>query len=269
MSFEVIRAGELEYLQSALLREPGVVHCFSTRYGGVSEGHLAALNLGIHRGDKPENVRENYRILGQAVGFRPEELVFTKQVHSDIVVPVGRKDCGAGLEREVTQPRDGLMTNEPHVAVIAFSADCTPVLLLDPVRRVVSAVHAGWRGTAAGIVYRAVEQMRQRYGCRPEDIRAAIGPCIGACCFETHRDVPDAMVSALGPVALSAITPCGEKYQVDLKQLNAIWLRQAGVRRIDICPLCTACQPERFWSHRRVGNERGSLAAIIMLQTTP
>ena len=136
MSFEVIRAGELEYLQSALLREPGVVHCFSTRYGGVSEGHLAALNLGIHRGDKPENVRENYRILGQAVGFRPEELVFTKQVHSDIVVPVGRNDCGAGLEREVTQPRDGLMTNETHVAVIAFSADCTPVLLLDPVRRV-------------------------------------------------------------------------------------------------------------------------------------
>lgn len=180
MSFEVIRAGELEYLQSALLREPGVVHCFSTRYGGVSEGHLAALNLGIHRGDKPENVRENYRILGQAVGFRPEELVFTKQVHSDIVVPVGRNDCGAGLEREVTQPRDGLMTNETHVAVIAFSADCTPVLLLDPVRRVVSAVHAGWRGTAAGIVYRAVEQMRQRYGCQPEDIRAAIGPCIGA-----------------------------------------------------------------------------------------
>ena len=161
------------------------------------------------------------------------------------------------------------MTNDPHVAVIAFSADCTPVLLLDPVHRVVSAVHAGWRGTAAGIVYRAVEQMRQRYGCRPEDIRAAIGPCIGACCFETHRDVPDAMVSALGPVALSAITPCGEKYQVDLKQLNAIWLRQAGVRQIDICPLCTACQPERFWSHRRVGNERGSLAAIIMLQTTP
>ena len=150
MSFEVIRAGELEYLQSALLREPGVVHCFSTRYGGVSEGHLAALNLGIHRGDKPENVRENYRILGQAVGFRPEELVFTKQVHSDIVVPVGRDDCGAGLEREVAQPRDGLMTNETHVAVIAFSADCTPVLLLDPVRRVVSAVHAGWRGRRPG-----------------------------------------------------------------------------------------------------------------------
>ena len=111
--------------------------------------------------------------------------------------------------------------------------------------------------------------MIRAFGCSPGDILAAIGPGIGACCFETHRDVPDAMVSALGPAALSAITPCGEKYQVDLKQLNAIWLRQAGVRQIDICPLCTACQPERFWSHRRVGNERGSLAAIIMLQTTP
>lgn len=269
MSFDVIRSGSLEYLQSALLREPGVVHCFSTRYGGVSEGHLASLNLGIHRGDKPENVRENYRILGQAVGFQPEQLVFTRQVHSDIVVPVGKAHCGDGLLREVTQPRDGLITDQPQVAVIAFSADCTPILLLDPVRRVVGAVHAGWRGTAAGIVRQAVLQMQRHYGCEPAQIRAAIGPCIGTCCFETHRDVPDAMLSALGTAALSAIQPFGEKYHMDLKQLNAIWLRQAGVQQIDICPLCTACQPERFWSHRRVQARRGSLAAIIMLQNTP
>ena len=266
MSFETIRKGNLEYLQSGLLQRSGVCHCFSTRWGGVSEGHLASLNLGIHRGDAPENVRKNYEILGQAVGFAPENLVFTKQVHSDIVVPVGRGDCGDGLEREVTQPRDGLITNEPGVAVIAFSADCTPVLLLDPVRRAVGAVHAGWRGTAAGIVLRAVEQMQKQYGTRPEDLLAAIGPCIGPCCFETHRDVPDAMLAAMGPEAQQAIVPVGEKFHVDLKQINAMWLRRAGVTQIDICDDCTACQPERFWSHRRVGDARGSLAAIIMLE---
>lgn len=267
MSFEVIRKGELEYLQSTLLREAGVVHCFSTRYGGVSQGHLASLNLGVHRGDAPENVRENYRILADAVGFRPDRLVFTKQVHSDIVVPVDGSYCGDGLEREVTQDRDSTVTDEAEVSLIAFSADCTPILLLDPVRRVIGAVHSGWRGTAAGIVCRAVEQMQQVYGCRSADIRAAIGPCIGPCCFETHRDVPDAMLAQVGPEAAAAIRPSRtpEKFHVDLKQINALWLQRLGVTQIDICPDCTACQPERFWSHRRVGNERGSLAAIIMM----
>ena len=268
MSFEVVRKGELEYLCSTLLDCDGVRHCFSTRYGGVSQGCLASLNLGIHRGDRPENVRRNYEILGQAVGFRPEELVFTKQVHSDIVVCVGESHRGDGLEREVTQERDGLITNVPHVAVIAFSADCTPVLLLDPRRRVVAAVHAGWRGTAAGIVRRAVEKMQTQYGCDPAQIRAAIGPCISACCFETHRDVPDAMLASLGPEAETAIVPSTSdpgKYHVDLKRLNQVWLQRAGVRQIDISPDCTACQSERFWSHRVVGNDRGSLAAIIML----
>lgn len=267
MSFEVIRKGELEYLQSTLLQQAGVVHCFSTRYGGVSAGHLSALNLGIHRGDKPENVRENYRILSDAVGFLPQRLVFTKQVHSDIVVSVDGSYCGDGLEREVTQDRDGLVTDEAEVSLIAFSADCTPILLLDPVRRVIGAVHSGWRGTAAGIVSRAVEQMQRVYGCSSAHIRAAIGPCIGPCCFETHQDVPDAMLEQVGAEAAAAITPSHipGKYHVDLKKINALWLQRRGVTQIDICPDCTACQPERFWSHRRVGNARGSLAAIIMM----
>lgn len=267
MEFEIVTRGALEYVRSRLLQ--GAPHCFSTRLGGVSAGSLASLNLGIHRGDQPERVLRNYEILGEAVGFAPEQTVFTRQTHTDIVARVGRENRGEGLFRPVEPERDGLVTDEPGVTLTIFTADCTPILFYDPVRQAVGAAHAGWRGTAAGIAARTVDAMTREFGSDPADIRAAIGPCIGACCFETHRDVPDAMVSALGPAALPAITPCGEKYQVDLKQLNAIWLRQAGVRQIDICPLCTACQPERFWSHRRVGNARGSLAAIIMLQTTP
>ena len=108
--------------------------------------------------------------------------------------------------------------------------------------------------------------MVRELGCRPENIRAAVGPCIGPCCFETDADVPEAMLAALGAEAEACIRPAGEKFYVDLKELNAIWLRRAGVTQIDICDACTACQPERFWSHRRVGNDRGSLAAVIMLQ---
>lgn len=264
MAFEVKRSGALEYLTSSLLT--GAAHCFSTRFGGVSEGYLASLNLGTHRGDRPENVRENYAILGRTVGFLPERTVFTRQVHSDVIERVGAAQCGRGLQYEATEGCDGLITDEPGVALTVFSADCTPVLLYDPVRRAAGAVHAGWRGTAAGIAAKAAEKMVRELGCRPENIHAAVGPCIGPCCFETDADVPEAMLAALGAEAEACIRPAGEKFYVDLKELNAIWLRRAGVTQIDVSAECTCCRPERFWSHRRVGGHRGSLAAIIAIK---
>ena len=254
-----------EYLRSDVF-PAGVRHCFTTRRGGVSEGKLASLNLGVHRGDRPENVVENYRILGRAVGFSPEQTVFTRQRHTDIVVRVGKENRGEGLYREVPPARDGLITNEPGVALCCFSADCTPILLYDPVRRCIGAVHSGWRGTAAGIVHRCVRLLESEFGTQPEDIRAAIGPCIGQCCFETDENVPAAMRAALGSDAEPAIRAAENgKYYVNLKLLNALWLKKAGVRRIDVCPECTRCRPDRFWSHRYTGDERGSLAAVIML----
>lgn len=264
MSIVCVKNGDLEYLTSSLLGE--TAHCFSTRYGGVSEGHLAALNLGIHRGDQPENVLKNYGILGAAAGFAPEHTVFTKQVHSDIIERVGTAERGRGLFREVEKDCDGLVTNEPLTALTVFSADCTPVLLYDPVQKAIGAVHAGWRGTAAKIAAKAVLKMAAEFGSCPEDIRAAIGPCIGQCCFETHNDVPNAMYSAFGEAARVNILPVGEKFRVDLKGLNALALREVGVEQIDVAKDCTACQPQRFWSHRIVGGERGSLAAVIMLK---
>ena len=263
MGFHVNHSGDLEYLTSPLLID--TPHCFSTRFGGVSEGALASLNLGVHRGDKPANVLENYRRLSEAVGFDPKRTVFTKQIHSDIIERVGVSDCGRGLIVPVENGCDGLVTNEPEVVLTVFSADCTPVLLYDPVAKAVGAVHAGWRGTAAAIVEKAVERMAAEFGSKPENIRAAIGPCISQCCFETDRDVPEAMLNAFGDAAKEAIRETGSKYYVNLKALNVLALTRAGVRQIDIATECTACEPNRFWSHRRVGNARGSLAAMILL----
>ena len=263
MSFNIHRHGTLEYLQTEGLS--GTAHCFTTRYGGVSTGVLSSLNLGIHRGDNPANVLKNYRILGEQVGFAPEDLVFTHQTHTDIVRRVDESTRGEGLFRPVQGDYDGLITDRPGVALIVFSADCTPILLFDPVRRVIGAVHAGWRGTAAGIAAKATMQMQAHYGSRPEDIRAAIGPCIGSCCFETHADVPNAMREALGETAESAIRPHGDKFYVNLKEINRLWLNQCGVTQVEISEDCTHCQPERFWSHRITGDARGSQAAIIML----
>ena len=253
-----------EYLTSDQITGD-VVHCFSTRRGGVSTGYLESLNLGIHRGDDPKNVYENYRRLGAAVGFTPEQTVFTHQTHTDLVARVGAGDRGFGLFREVEPERDGICTNEPGVALVCFSADCTPVLLHDPVRRAVAAIHAGWRGTAKGIVARCVEAMTREFGTDPADLQAAVGPCIGPCCFETDRNVPEAMLDALGEAAAPLIRQAGEKYYPDLKGLNALWLRRAGVQTIDLSCDCTRCQPDRFWSHRFHGPARGSLAAVIML----
>lgn len=256
-----IRVGALAYLRADHISAP---HCFTTRFGGVSSGYLESMNIGVHRGDTRENVLANYRILGDAIGFDPACLVLTKQTHTDIVRQVGQAEHGAGLFAPELEECDGLITNEPGTALAVFTADCTPVLLHDPVTGAVGAVHAGWRGTAARIGAKAVEAMVQAFGCQAADIRAAIGPNIGPCCFQTDLDVPLAMQDAYGKEAEAHIRPDGKKYYVNLKALNALALRQAGVGHIEISNLCTACEPDRFWSHRVVGQQRGSQGAIIV-----
>ena len=263
MSVITKKLGKLEYLTAEKIAVP---HCFTTRYGGVSEGYLASLNLGIHRGDKPENVRRNYEILGEALGFSVDSLVFTRQTHTNIVRVVDGSNAGEGLDREVEPECDALVTNTPGLVLAAFTADCTPILLHDPVTGAVGAVHAGWRGTVGDIAGNAVRAMAEHFGSKPGDIRAAIGPNIGVCCFETHSDVPDAVRIVLGEEAERFIVPTGEKFHVDLKGVNAALLRLSGVREIEVSTECTACRPDRFWSHRRVGSDRGSLAAIIVCE---
>ena len=147
MSIITVTQGTLEYLAAEGIPAP---HAFTTRRGGVSKGHRESLNLALHRGDEPENVAENYRILGKALGFSPENLVLAHQTHSDTVRAVTKADC-AGPDHHAYPACDALITNDPGVALAVFTADCTPILLYDPVTGAVGAVHAGWRGTAAGI----------------------------------------------------------------------------------------------------------------------
>jgi len=261
MAIIPMKIGQLEYLVAEGI---GVPHCFTTRLGGVSKGHLASMNIGVHRGDRPEAVEENLQILGRAVGFSVEDLVAPRQIHSDIVRRVGRADRKQYMVEGASAECDALITNEPGTALTVFTADCTPILLHDPVTGAVGAVHAGWRGTAMNIAGKAVKEMAAAFGCDPANIRAAIGPNIGQCCFETQADVPEAMVQALGEAAAPWIQKRNQKYYVNLKEINAQFLRNAGVRRIEISPLCTACRQDLFWSHRRVGQKRGSQGAIIV-----
>ncbi len=260
MAIETIKVGTLEYLTAEGITAP---HCFTTRFGGVSQGIWESMNIGPSRGDDPEKVVENYRILGDALGFVPEDVVIARQTHSDIVRTVDSRHRGAGLFREKLPECDALITIEPHVTLMVSTADCTPILFHDPVTGAVGAAHAGWRGTASAIGAKTVEAMVREFGSRPEDIRAAIGPNIGQCCFETDADVPNAMVEAFGEEVRQFIRQTGNKYYVNLKEINALILRRAGVRHIDVSRDCTKCQPHRFWSHRITGLNRGSQGALI------
>ena len=260
MSFHTVRQGTLEYLTADGI---GAVHCFTTRHGGVSQGHLSSLNMGANRGDDLENVEKNYGILCAALGIDKKQLVLTRQTHSDIVRQVTKQDHVSFDHRDYTEC-DALITNDPGACLVVFTADCTPILLHDPVTGAVGAIHAGWRGTAADIAGKTVNAMVSAFGCDPKNIRAAIGPNIGACCFETDADVPEAMMKALGDKAKIHITQKGDKYYVNLKAMNALFLQRAGVDKIDISADCTACQHDRFWSHRVTGGQRGSQGALIL-----
>ncbi len=252
----------------SFLAHGGAAHGFSTRMGGVSTGIHASLNLGSTRGDDPDCVRENYRRFCDAIGADVTSIVMSNQIHSTAI----RTATAADIKKDLYDPEgyecDGLITNIPGLALTIFSADCIPVLLYDPIKRVIAAVHAGWRGTAGDIVGKAVWRMREAYGCKAEDILTAIGPGISQCCFETHSDVPHAMTEALGNLTKPHISPQENgKFRVDLKSINASLLQRAGVSptHIEICEDCTACRPDLYWSHRVTQGKRGSQAAILQL----
>ena len=260
MSIITQRADKLEYLTAEGITCP---HGFTTRFGGVSEGVFDSLNIAIKEGETEESVRRNLQILGSALGFGLEDLVLTRQTHTDIVRVVSRKDHLGYFHRDYPEC-DGLVTCDKGVALMIFTADCTPLLFHDPVTGAVGAAHAGWRGTASAIGAKTVQAMVENFGCKPENIRAAIGPNIAQCCFETDADVPEAMIAAFGSEVEQFIRKSGEKYYVNLKEINALILRRAGVRHIEISDACTACEHHRFWSHRVTRGQRGSQGAIIV-----
>lgn len=265
MSFQTHEQNGLVWLTSSLLE--GLPHGFSTRQGGVSPAPWDSLNLRPGCGDAPENVAENYRRFCGTIGAESERAVLARQVHETTVRPCTVADAGKGLLRERDYTADALITNEPNLPLLVFSADCGVILLQDPIHGAIGAVHAGWRGCAGGILEKTVREMHRLYGSEPAQMLAALGPCIGQCCFETDGDVPEAMLAALGADAEPYLERRGPKWHVDLAGLNRQWLLRTGLvpDHIDVSDLCTACRPDLFWSHRKMGEARGVQSALIAL----
>lgn len=244
----------------------GTMHAFTTRFGGVSEGIFSSFNLGSNRGDEPEKVRENYRRLCELFGVGIDDCAVTKQVHENVVRIVDKNDRHVCMSN-VPYEADGIVTKERGLPIICMIADCVPVLLWDKENSVTGAIHCGWRSSVGDILKNAVEAMVS-LGAKPECIHAALGPAIGRCCFETDDDVPNAIEAYLGgeTEGLFDRRPDG-KTMVDLRAANARRLVQLGLidKNIDISEECTFCSHHKYWSHRYTKGNRGSQAAVIML----
>lgn len=250
---------------------PGIIHCFSTRLGGVSEGIYSSMNLSFTRGDREEAVMENYRRLGDAVGFLPENIVTSDQTHTSNVRVVTEADRGNGIIR----PRpytdvDGMITNVPGLVLATFYADCVPLYFIDPVHKAIGLSHSGWRGTVLKIGENTIRKMQEEYGSCPEDILAAIGPSICQDCYEVSEDVIDEFKKAFLNIHWDKLfyRKDNGKYQLNLWEANRIIFLESGVREnhISMPGLCTCCNPEFLFSHRASHGKRGNLGAFLGLK---
>ncbi len=221
-------------------RVPNLVHGFLTRHGGVSCGPFAALNLSTQVGDDAEAVAENWRRVaaGAAVGLRVATM---RQVHGATVVSVHDDAVDAG-------EADGIATRGRGLVLGVLTADCVPILLVAPAHGVVAAVHAGWRGTVAGVTARMLDHLATAFAVPPSDVYAALGPSIGGCCYETDDRVADQLEQRWGSLPGVVQARSNGKVRLDLRQANAVMLVRCGVPRVQLSQIgpCTQCAADRL-----------------------
>jgi len=293
---EIVKQGSIEYFEAAAWRPyPFITHAFCTRRGGVSEGAFASLNMSLKEGDTDENISKNWDMVAAAFGVSRRNFFQVHQVHGDRILTID--DAESQTFDSQNLDYDAIITNRPGMALCMKTADCVPVLMVDTEKRIVAAVHAGWRGSALNISGKVLRLLSERYGTRPQDVQAAIGPAIGACCYEVDATVYEAMESH--PARDEIFTPRSEsgsgaesgsksdmgtktgmntetwtgmgkemaKWKLNLSLANRYQLQELGVpgENIHDADLCTSCASELFYSHRKEGGITGRLLNFIML----
>lgn len=267
--FELINENGVFLLKSTVLKSN---HAFSTKIGGISElEHTKGLNLAFGRGDDDATVLENLKILASSLGFDDKKVISVPQIHSNIVKIVDFQDAGAGYYKKNDFSCDGYVTLAKDLPIGIKTADCVPILLeaRDDDDNVigVSAIHAGWRGTADKIVEEGVKKLFS-LGAKIENIYAAIGPCIDVCCYEVGNDFVEQIEIKLGQNYKNKFIVAKEngKLFANLKGMNLEILMACGVPKnnIDIAPYCTCCNTELFYSHRRQRGIRGAHLSVIV-----
>jgi len=261
---------------------PWLIHAFSIRPGGVSPlDNEKILNLGFTDWDTRENVVENRRRFQTAAGAKDLPLITIKQFHSDVI----RLFDEAGAPADPCRG-DASITNHPGLLLAIQTADCVPILLVDPKKHAIAAIHAGWRGTLARIAANTIGKMQMHFGTNPRDLLAAIGPSIGPCCYEVGTEVATQFLSQFAeapewfdefrtgdepnPIQWLNMMPPGHQPSpknvlLDLRKANRSQLLAAGLRspNISVSDLCTACRPDLLFSYRKEAAQSGRLMSVI------
>lgn len=243
-----------------------LTHAFLTRWKGASEGVFSSLNFSLKEGDREDRVNRNWGILAEAFGVSAPQFLTIHQIHGDRIVVA--EDLNRRSASDLVVQCDAVLTAATGVALGIKTADCVPVLLVDRVKRVIGAVHAGWRGTSLQIVAKAVRAMEKRFSSSTADILAAIGPAIGPCCYQVDEQVFSAAKEDKD--WMSAFRECSEKgrWMLDLPLANRTQLLRAGVpgENISSAGICTSCRTDLFFSHRAENGRTGRQLNFIFLE---
>lgn len=255
-----IPAGDLIYYQFSIWES--LRHGIFTRHGGVSPAPWASLNMGGSVGDDPAHVRENHERMFAPLGLHGERACTVWQIHSaETVIATGPVEGRRWLAQA-----DGIVTDQPDTPLTMRFADCTPILFHDPVQGVIGMAHAGWRGTVQGAGMSVVHTMTDHFGCKPENIQAGIGPCIGPERYQVGEEVVQAVHDHFGTLEeLIRRQPEDGTAYFDLWAANALDLRRNGVEVIEIAGICTAEHADEFFSHRAEQGRTGRFGAVISL----
>lgn len=263
---------EVTVLKFPLLEElPFVEHLFTTKEGGVSKGDYATMNVSFTRGDEREDVLENYRRIAGIFGVELSDIVVSHQTHTTNVKRVTKEDGGKGVVSERDYENvDGLITNDKNLVLCTMYADCVPLYFVDVKNQAIGLSHSGWKGTAGQMGMKTLERMAEEFGTKPEEVYVAIGPSICVDCYEVSEDVIEAFSRVFTEQEMTQICYIKEngKYQLDLWKANEIILLNAGVLKehIEVTRLCTHCNSDRMFSHRKTGDKRGNLGAFLCLK---
>ena len=248
------------YRFASLATQPWVKHFVFTRKGGYSSPPFASLNVGHTVGDDDQAVDENHRLIFETVRCSAARVITARQVHGARVATVR---TGAG---PVCDGTDALITDEVELLLMLRFADCVPVMLCDPVHKVVALIHSGRLGTLANITGAAVDRMRHVYGSRPSNLLAGIGPSIGPCCYQVGSEVASAVRDRFPDAEGLLVNQTDGSVHLDLWEAIRRQLRSEGVEQIEAARLCTACRVDEFFSHRAERGRTGRFAAVIAVQ---
>ncbi|MRR17204.1 MAG: peptidoglycan editing factor PgeF [Deltaproteobacteria bacterium] len=268
--FSLKKKNAIAYLQSPLLADCDfLTHAFCTRRGGASREDYKSLNMSFREGDEELRVLANWEKLSAAFAIPIENFLVLNQVHGDNIFVI--KPHGDYFTSRDALNYDAIVTSRTDLAICVKTADCVPVFLVDRMRKVIAAVHAGWRGSALEITAKSIRLMQNQYGTKPRDLLAAIGPSIGSCCYEVDAAAADAFRSK--NKAADFLLPGKRKgrWILDLVEANRRQILDCGVpdTQIETAGLCTACHPDAFFSHRGSGGVTGRQINFLMIKGDP